>query len=108
MLRIGQVLWDLILATKKEKAWLNKVSMYGCLICRWYYGDRDSLPAMVHHIRDHTGMGRKDSEVIPLCYAHHQGSDGIHHIGKKTWESKYDTQRNLYKRFLNEIGDKDG
>lgn len=92
------------MATKKEKAWLNKVSMFGCLICRWHYGVHDPLPAMVHHIRDHTGMGRKDSEVIPLCHAHHQGSDGIHTIGKKTWEEKYDTQRNLYKRFLEESG----
>ena len=91
------------MATKKEKDWLNKTSMFGCVICRWFYNDQDPLPATIHHIRDHTGMGRKDSEIIPLCYEHHQGFDGFHTLGKKTWESKYDTQRNLHQRFLKEI-----
>ena len=77
--------------------------MFGCVICRWFYNDQDPLPATIHHIRDYTGMGKKDSEIIPLCYEHHQGFDGFHTLGKKTWESKYDTQRNLHQRFLKEI-----
>lgn len=37
---------------------------------------------------------RKHSDWLqmPLCHNHHQGADGIHTIGVKTWEIKYGYQ----------------
>ncbi len=43
-------------------------------------------------------MGQKapDDCVIPLCDAHHQHSrNAIHLMGKKPWEKKYGSQRDL-------------
>jgi hypothetical protein len=34
----------------------------------------------------------KDEETIPLCVEHHRGSQGIHHLGMKVWESVYGEQ----------------
>ena len=34
----------------------------------------------------------KDEETIPLCVDHHRGSQGIHQIGQRTWESAYGEQ----------------
>ena len=63
----------------------------------------DLPPCNIHHIRDNTGMGMKDEEMIPLCHYHHQGRMGIHTIGKKIWEDRYGTQRELHKRLQEEI-----
>ena len=49
-------------------------------------------------------LGIKDKDMIPLCHYHHQGPGGIHHIGKKEWEEKYATQRNLHKILMEDIG----
>jgi len=66
--------------TKKEKAHLNLVASHGCMIC----GKR----ANVHHIRI-SGEPRDHRKTIPLCYDHHQGSEGIHFLGKKEWRKRY-------------------
>jgi|TARA_R110000803_G_scaffold87355_4_gene154011 hypothetical protein len=94
------------MATKKEKKWLGKASEFGCVVCRKVHGVEDLPPACIHHIRDHTGMGRRSShaDVLPLCHHHHQGKEGVHHIGKNTWEDKYGTQRELQEWFLEQIG----
>ena len=92
------------MATKAEKAYMNKMAEYGCIVCRNFEDIADPPPCNIHHIRDHTGMGRKDSEMIPLCHYHHQGKMGIHTIGKETWEEKYATQRNLREMLIEEIG----
>ena len=43
-------------------------------------------------------MGRKSNSLthaLPLCHEHHQGSQGIHHLGNKVWEEKYGSQEEL-------------
>ena len=71
--------------TKDEREYLGKVASLGCVVC----GDE----AQVHH-RTGAGMGLRAShyKTIPLCHRHHQGTEGIHQIGVKTWEERYDTQ----------------
>ncbi len=88
---------------KVEKLKLNKISEFGCVVCRWYEEVEDLPPCNIHHIRDKTGMGLKDNETIGLCHYHHQGRMGIHTIGKKMWEERYGTQRELYKRLMEEL-----
>ena len=92
------------MGTKAEKLHMQKMVEYGCIICRHFEEVVDLPPCSIHHIRDHTGLGMKDKDMIPLCHYHHQGKMGIHHIGKKDWEEKYDTQRNLHKKLMEDIG----
>ncbi len=91
------------MATKAEKKLMNQMSEYGCVVCRWHENVDDLPQANLHHIRDGTGLGLKDKSIIPLCHYHHQGAEGVHTIGKKTWENKYGTQRELYDKLLQEI-----
>lgn len=48
------------------------------------------------------GMSQKadDDYVIPLCHSgHHQfGKHAIHQMGRRPWESKYGTQRELLEK----------
>jgi len=48
----------------------------------------------IHHITG-AGMGKKSIHALPLCHEHHQGSQGIHHLGNKVWEEKYGSQEEL-------------
>jgi hypothetical protein len=40
------------------------------------------------------GKGSKNSDwlTLPLCERHHQGQDGVHTIGVRTWELLYGAQ----------------
>jgi hypothetical protein len=67
------------------------LSQLGCCIC--------GQPPQIHHLTGvkYRGMGQKadDCYTIPLCMNHHTGAEGVHTIGKKTWEAKYRTQEEL-------------
>lgn len=64
------------------------LSQLGCCVC--------GQPPQIHHLigAKYRGMGQKADDLltIPLCMNHHTGAEGIHTIGKKTWESKFETQ----------------
>ena len=83
---------------KERKERFNKLSEYGCVICR--------RPAEVHHLIGfkYRGIGQKatDENTIPLCVEHHRGSQGIHHLGLKTWEIAYGEQ-DYHLTSINEI-----
>ena len=83
-------------ATKKEKEWMQQVADYGCIACE---KDGLNVPAEIHHIRKHTGMGLRPphSDTIPLCSIHHRtGKDSIH-LGKKLFIKKYGTEQEILK-----------
>ncbi len=73
--------------TKAQKARWSKIADLGCIIC--------SAPPCIHHAL--TGMGgRKDHDkVLPLCYNHHQGEQGIHSMGRKAWTRIYGSEQEL-------------
>jgi hypothetical protein len=86
--------------TKKEaKFRFNLLSEYGCIICK--------SPAEIHHLLGikYSGVGQKakDEFTIPLCPNHHRGVDGIHQIGIKTWEAKFNTQEFYLEKINNWI-----
>lgn len=76
-------------ASKEERAYMGMVAELGCLIC-------GGIPE-IHHNTKNRGYGAKSSnyDIIPICYKHHRGEEGIHHIGVKTWEAKYGDQDDL-------------
>lgn len=79
--------------TKKDFwSWLTED---GCIICK--------QPASIHHciggsmlteLGVQHGKSQKNSDwlVLPLCYNHHQGREGLHTIGVLTWERRYGSQ----------------
>lgn len=85
---------------KAESDHIKKVVSLGCIACRkmGYY----DTPSEAHHIGNNT-MGKKASnyEVIPLCPFHHRtgGHGNAVHAGRKAFESKFGTERDL----LNEV-----
>ena len=80
---------------KETKEHYKKLVEFGCVVCKREYGVY-STPC-IHHITG-GGMGRKSNSLthtLPLCHEHHQGSEGIHHLGNKVWEEKYGSQEEL-------------
>lgn len=81
-----------------ERQHLGKVAAIGCIICR--------MPAEIHHVRTGMGMGQRNTNfnVIPLCHKHHRtGGHGVAlHAGKKTFEAKFGTEKELLEK-VNEM-----
>jgi hypothetical protein len=58
---------------------MGRIAAIGCCVCvRLGYGE---TPAQVHHIREGR-IGRNDWLTIPLCQAHHTGTDMSVHLAK--------------------------
>ena len=76
------------MATKNEKIALNKIAELGCILCSEVLGITGT-PSELHHVRRY-GAKRATSPVLPLCPAHHRGNDGIHGLGVKGFERKYE------------------
>ena len=89
-------------ATKKEKEWMQQVADYGCIACE---KDGLNVPAEIHHIRKHTGMGLRPShtKILPLCASHHRTGKISVHLGKKAFEEKYGTEEYLEKKLRERI-----
>jgi len=77
-----------LMATKNEKNYMARVARLGCILCSTVLGYEGS-PAEIHHIR-RAGV-RATSPIIPLCSEHHRGNDGIHGMGRKAFERKWQT-----------------
>ena len=79
--------------TKAESDHMGLVAELGCCVCK--------RPAQVHHVGNQ-GVRASHYETIPLCPYHHM--DGPHgeaiHQGRRTWESRYGTERELLAKTL--------
>ena len=92
------------MATKAERDHMGAVAALGCVVCRNLgFG---ATPSEVHHIGNGT-LGKKASnfETIPLCDAHHRnGGHGVAvHAGRKTFEARYGTERELLEQTRREL-----
>lgn len=83
--------------TKSEKEHMARVAEMGCMVC--------GSPAMVHHALTGGGGRRNHSKVLPLCHHHHQGAEGIHTIGRKTWQAKYGTELEMLEEVARRLGE---
>lgn len=87
--------WELMNPTKAEKKYWNKLCDLGCIACRTYLGKRNDYVS-IHHINGRT-KPNCHKDVLPLCFEHHQGREGIHFMSRKVWEQKYGKQEDLKK-----------
>jgi hypothetical protein len=60
--------------SKAMQAHMDRVAEMGCIACA--LSGNPGTPAELHHPRTDAGGGQKapDSDVIPLCPAHHRGT----------------------------------
>lgn len=71
-----------------EKQHLARIARMGCIVCE-LMGFRGT-PAQVHHVRVDVGWGRDGHfNTIPLCPAHHTGSEGVHGMGREQFKERY-------------------
>ena len=68
------------------KQHMAKVAALGCILCR-RLGLGES-PACLHHPKT-GGKRASDWDCLPLCFAHHQGPQGVHGLGRKAFETLY-------------------
>ena len=85
-----------------ERKWMQQVADYGCIAC---HQDGLNVPAEIHHIRKHTGMGLRPphTKILPLCASHHRTGKISVHLGKKAFEKKYGTEEQLEKQLRERI-----
>ena len=93
--------------TKDEKQWLNKLSEFGCCICKRYHDVIDAPPANIHHIREGVGLGEKSSSYlcIPLCHYHHQSGPAgkAFHTSPKQWIKAYGKESEMLEWVLDNL-----
>jgi hypothetical protein len=76
------------MATKHgKKNALRQIAELGCILCSEYFG-AEGTEAELHHVRRY-GAKRITSPILPLCPEHHRGNNGIHGLGVKGFERKY-------------------
>jgi len=92
---------------KKNSAHLARIAQLRCAVAAKWAHECSGRTTCHHPIGvEWRGMGHKakDEEVIPLCEAHHQHSrNAIHLMGKKPWEQKYGSQRELLEATLAQL-----
>lgn len=88
--------------TKAERERWGQVRDLGCIV-RKHGGCSGRVT--LHHCG--TGMGRKKdhSKVIPLCWMHHLGAEGVDgkKISKREWQRKYGTEKELLEKVRSRI-----
>lgn len=75
------------MATKDEKKYFGRVAELGCILCSHISGIAGT-PSELHHVRRY-GAKRATSPILPLCPEHHRGNSGLHGLGVKGFERKY-------------------
>lgn len=73
---------------KGDRSNWERIRALGCIICG------TSNPHL-HHALTGSGRRKDDTKVLPLCYFHHQGEQGIHTLGRKVWQALYGTETEL-------------
>ena len=89
--------------TVEERKYMSKVASFGCIACE--KDGLDDIPAEIHHVRKHTGIGLRPSnfDVLPLCASHHRTGKISVHLGKSAFEKKYGTEEQLEKQLRERI-----
>lgn len=99
-----------ILRGKARSAHMARVAALGCIACM--IDGNPGTPAELHHPRSGAGMGRKspDSDVLPICAAHHRGIDHPRtpsiHLDRLAFLAKFGTESELLARVRALVGDR--
>lgn len=64
----------------------NRVRMLDCVVCK-HLGNKSAVPSL-HHVES-VRDGLSEYAVVPLCYDHHQGPNGVHGLGRRGFQARY-------------------
>ena len=74
---------------KDEQRHKDALAGLGCMVCFRQNGPHEPGPVELHHLRA-DGWGKGDYRtLIPLCYEHHRGDNGVHGLGTKGFAAHY-------------------
>lgn len=78
--------------TKAQRARWAKILEFGCIIifCK--------RKPSIHHCGTSMGCKKDHDKVLPLCYFHHQGKQGLHTLGRRAWERIFGTEEELMEK----------
>ncbi len=79
---------------KQDKERFSKLKRIGCIAC----SKRGLFRfAIIHHIRNHTGLGLRPphTDTIPLCPEHHNMGNESVHLNKKVFINLFGTENEL-------------
>lgn len=77
----------------ERKARFDALVRIGCVVCRrnGIYSEPHIHHALGIKYRA-TGKKASDEHTYPLCGYHHQGADGVHHLGLREFERRFGGQ----------------
>jgi hypothetical protein len=85
------------MVTKADKERFRKIADIGCILC--FTQNNPRTECEIHHIR-RTGR-RATAPTIGLCPVHHRFHLGIHHLGRRAWESTHRTTEEILLEITN-------
>lgn len=94
--------------TKADNEWMDAIHSIGCIAC--IVQGTPGTPSETHHFRDGQGSGQRSDhqESIPLCPAHHRGTDHPRtpsiHMAKRAFIERFGTEQELLERTRQELG----
>jgi len=82
------VLQQLQLCDEAEEQ-ITKVAILGCALCRHigYAGTPAELFFASHLLKDKVPLSKR---ILPLCPEHHRGKSGLHLLGRRKFEKRYE------------------
>lgn len=75
--------------TKAQRMKWDLIANLGCIIPGCWHAP------CIHHCETGAGGRKNHDRVLPLCYDHHQGVQGIHKLSRRVWEKLFGTEQEL-------------
>lgn len=69
------------------KDYQARVREIGCIVCKHIHESYFPCQAL-HHVES-VRDGLSEYAVVPLCYDHHQGPEGVHGLRRRVFEMRY-------------------
>lgn len=70
------------------KKYQDRVRALGCVVCLHVRGASFFPADAVHHVES-VRDGLSEYAIVPLCYDHHQGTNGIHGLSRRGFVAMY-------------------
>lgn len=78
-----------------DESYVKWIHSYACIVC-------GSWPVHAHHAVSR-GAGGSDRSVVPLCFTHHTGDQGIHLLGKIHFQAQFRVDLEALVSHFNEL-----
>jgi len=91
---------------EKEREFAARVAELGCTAHKIMGATACEGNIEINHVSKGSGMGRKNPHwaIHGLCYQHHRGRYGLHHLGTAKWEQYFGDQWDHVKWVYDQLG----